>query len=95
MMTPERRKSNRFFGALLTAALTVIGYMMISMWNSKANMLDLQAMDTRHVTMIQGHIQGDQLLRLQDSLWKADEHEMVLELLCHQMPHNPRCLNGR
>jgi|SRR6185312_9943096 len=95
MMTAERRRSSRVYGWLVTAGMAILGYMAVNMWNSKANVLDLQAQDARQTINLQNHIQAEQMLRLEDSLWKEDEHAMVLELLCHQMPKSRRCTDGR
>ena len=90
-MTAERRRPNRVFDIIVTVGLALIGFMAVTSWNTKADVSSLQAMDVRHTEMIKGHIQGDRLIQLQDSLWKVNENEILLELLCREYPNSHRC----
>ena len=90
----ERRKPNLTFNILVTAALGVMGYMAIAMWNSKASVLDLQSMDSRYTVTFKELQDSRRLDFVQDSTWKANEHALLLEILCHQTPHSRRCTNG-
>lgn len=77
----ERRGSNKVFLAVATAALTgTLAWLVSTAWSTKADKADLAA-----------HVSADAVLYVRDSLWKEEQRDMTLELLCRTYPSSRRC----
>ena len=91
-MTPERRKSPRVFLGIASAVLVAsITWLVATAWATKANVLDVQALDRHENEALVGHIAADHVVWVQDSAWKAGIREITLELLCRDYPLSRKC----